>query len=211
MERKQFTCNSFVFYGSFYEAISVLPLENQARIYDAIFKFAFEDIEVDLEGADLAVFLLVKPQLIANRAKYENGCKGGRPRKNENQIETEIKPNENQTITETKPNDNDNVNVNVNDISLLNILKEKINNAGLYTGVHDGLINEVLEVLNKNVLYGRSMRFNGKMYGKQDYLKIANRLQPEHICRCVNALLSRGSSIGNREYYIMSLLCSEVV
>lgn len=82
-ERKQLTCNSFVFYGSFYEAISVLPAENQAHIYDAIFKFAFENIEVDLDGVELAVFVLIKPQLIANRARYENGCKGGRPRKNE--------------------------------------------------------------------------------------------------------------------------------
>ena len=67
MERKTLTCNSFVFYGSFYESISVLPLENQARIYDAIFKFSFENIEVELDGVDLAIFLLIKPQLIANR------------------------------------------------------------------------------------------------------------------------------------------------
>ena len=120
MERKTLTCNSFVFYGSFYEAISVLPLENQAKIYDAIFKFAFENIEVDLQGVELAVFLLVKPQLLANRAKYENGCKGGRPRKEE----TENKPNKNLTETETEPNDNDNVNENY--ISLLKIIKEKI-------------------------------------------------------------------------------------
>ncbi len=133
MERKQFTCNSFVFYGSFYEAISVLPLENQARIYDAIFKFAFENIETELDGIELAVFLLIKPQLLANRAKYENGCKGGRPRKqdetesqaNDNQNiseaesngkrnKTEIKPKHNLTETKAKPNENDNVNVNEN-------------------------------------------------------------------------------------------------
>lgn len=131
-ERKQLTCNSFVFYGSFYEAISVLPLENQARIYDAIFKFAFENIETELDGIELAVFLLIKPQLLANRAKYENGCKGGRPRKqdetesqaednrnvsetepNDNRNKTEIKPKQNLTETKAKPNENDNVNENV--------------------------------------------------------------------------------------------------
>lgn len=134
-DRKQLTCNSFVFYGSFYEAISVLPTENQAHIYDAIFKFAFENIEVELEGVELAVFLLIKPQLIANRARYENGCKGGRPRKenqNEteseagnkqigteydrdfNQIKTETEPKNNLTETKSKPNENDNENVNDN-------------------------------------------------------------------------------------------------
>lgn len=129
-ERKQLTCNSFVFYGSFYEAISVLPLENQAHIYDAIFKFAFENTEVDLEGVELAVFLLIKPQLIANRARYENGCRGGRPRKdetetqpnekqiesgsvdNKNQNKTKQKPKNNLIETKAKPNENDNENVN---------------------------------------------------------------------------------------------------
>lgn len=150
MERKQFTCNSFVFYGSFYEAIRLLPLENQAKIYDAIFKFSFENIEVELEGIELAVFLLIKPQLIANRTKYENGKKGGRPPRNTeekpaengdysknskntdnqnktetksigNDKETENKPRDNLSITETKPNVNDNVNVNDNANANVNV------------------------------------------------------------------------------------------
>ena len=53
------------------------------------------------------MFKLLKPQLDANTRRYENGCKGGRPKK------TEEKPKENQN--ETKPKRNDNVNVNVND------------------------------------------------------------------------------------------------
>ncbi len=48
MSRKQLTCNSCVFYGSFYEAVSLLPLESQGKVYDAIFKFAFENIEAEL-------------------------------------------------------------------------------------------------------------------------------------------------------------------
>lgn len=144
MSRKQLTCNSCVFYGSFYEAVSLLPLESQGKVYDAIFKFAFENIEAELEGVELAVFLLIKPQLIANRTKYENGCKGGRPKKEveeqktdengdyskdskakDNQNGTESQPNgkqeeaENKPInnlgkTESKPNENDNDNENVN-------------------------------------------------------------------------------------------------
>lgn len=132
-KRKSLTCNSIVFYGSFYEAISALPMENQGRIYNAIMKFAFEGTEEDLDGIELAVFLLVKPQLIANRAKYENGCKGGRPRKQEgtesepktnqtesktaknyNQIKTEEKPNHNLNETKPKPNENKNENENKN-------------------------------------------------------------------------------------------------
>lgn len=100
MSRKQLTCNSCVFYGSFYEAVSLLPLESQGKVYDAIFKFAFENIEIEMEGVELAVFLLIKPQLIANRTKYENGCKGGRPKKDE----SNQKPSENRIVFE-----NDNV------------------------------------------------------------------------------------------------------
>lgn len=199
MERKTLTCNSFVFYGSFYEAISVLPLENQAKIYDAIFKFAFENIEVDLQGVELAVFLLVKPQLLANRAKYENGCKGGRPRKEE----TETKPNENQTETEAKPNENENDNY----ISLLNILKEKMNKAGAYNGVHDSLVNEVLETLSEACFSVRPRRYNGVMYRSSDFAEIANNLTIEQICRVVTRLLQNASTIENRRQYILSVLC----
>lgn len=119
-ERKQLTCNSFVFYGSFYEAISVLPAENQSHIYDAIFKFAFENIQVELDGVELAVFLLIRPQLEANRTKYENGCKGGAPRGNQNarkkttEVEFESLEENNQKNNRKQPNENDNENVNDN-------------------------------------------------------------------------------------------------
>jgi len=226
---KQFKCNSIVFYASFYEAISVLPLDSQARIYDAIFKFAFEDIEAELDGVELAVFLLVKPQLVANRVKYENGCKGGRPRKNsetevkpnENQTETETKPNQNQkqtkakpnnkqSVTELKPNENDNENDNFhlqeNYIGLLKILKEKISSAGAYTGVHDRLVDEVLETLARACYGDRSRRYNGKLYKPSDFNKIADELDVNKICFVVNRLLQHADEIDSRPQYILTLL-----
>ena len=116
---------SFVFYRSFYEAIKELPAENQANVYNALFEYSFNNVEVELSGVEKAVFLLMKPQVDANQKKYENGCKGGRPKKqnqdeteikpNQNQNETEIKPKQNQSKTEVEPNDNDNDNVNDND------------------------------------------------------------------------------------------------
>ena len=162
MERKQFTCNSFVFYGSFYEAIRLLPLENQAKIYDAIFKFAFENVEVELEGIELAVFLLIKPQLIANRVKYENGKQGGRPRKgvseekptengdyfdsdknNKNLSETETKPKQNQNETETKPNNNQNIgNMQLNENLSKTETKPNVNVNGNVNDNVNGNVNE---------------------------------------------------------------------
>lgn len=193
MERKRLTCNSFVFYCSFYEAISVLPLENQARIYDAIFKFAFEDIEVELDGVELAVFLLIKPQLIANRTKYENGCKGGRPKKEE----TEIKPKHNRTETEAKPNEND---------CLLKILKNRLNSAGAYVGVFDDLIDEILEALVAGTELEDEITLNGTKYGAESFRRIADHLTVDQVAKVANRLLQRKGEIQNREKYIQCML-----
>lgn len=104
----------------------------------AICEYALNGNETKLEGIPEAIFILVKPQLEANRKRYESGKKGGRrrvfseskPEPKPNQIETKSKANANQmeskpepkpkqNITETEPNANvnvnDNANVNVND------------------------------------------------------------------------------------------------
>ena len=105
--------DSLVFYRSFYEAIKDLPQEERIKAYDYIFNYAFEDIEPDSISAASAIFKMAKPQIDANNKRYENGCKGGRPKK-EKQTKTKTKPNDNQTETKPKPNDNDNVNDNEN-------------------------------------------------------------------------------------------------
>ena len=104
---------SFVFYGSFYE--SLLSLDNQTRLacYDAITQYALTGIEPKLGGVAKALFALIKPQIDANNRRYANGCKGGKPKTNQNITET--KPKANQEITTSKPNENVNVNVNEND------------------------------------------------------------------------------------------------
>ena len=116
METKR---DSFIFYRSFMEALSELNDEQYAKVFRAITKFALDGKELKLTGIEKVIFQLIKPQLIANQKRYDNGCKGGRKstktEPNDNQNETETQPNKNQTITKTKPNENDNVNVNVND------------------------------------------------------------------------------------------------
>ena len=114
--------DSFVFYKSFYEAIKDLPNKNKLKIYQAIIEFALTGIDPNyLKGVENSIFLLIKPQILANNKKYENGKKGGRPPKNEKSIDkyeefsNDIKPNDNQTITKPKPNVNVNVNDNVNE------------------------------------------------------------------------------------------------
>lgn len=99
--------DSFIFYRSFYEAISELPKENQADTYDAIMQYALNQIEIELTGISKAIFSLVKPQLDANYKKYENG----KQKKSKKEANEKQEPSK----TETNVNDNENVNVNVND------------------------------------------------------------------------------------------------
>ena len=103
--------DSFIFYRSFYEAISELPKENQADTYDAIMQYALNQEEVELTGVSKAIFSLVKPQLDANYKKYENGKqKKSKAEAKQKQTKSKVGTNVNENV-----NDNENVNVNDND------------------------------------------------------------------------------------------------
>lgn len=108
--------NSCIFYKSFYDSIKELDPKDQVQIYNAIFKYQFDNELVDLKGVCKSIFTLIIPQLEANNKRYENGTKGGRPKTkikpNENQKETRIKPNENVNVNDNE-NNNDNINNNV--------------------------------------------------------------------------------------------------
>ena len=111
--------DSFVFYRSFFEAAEELDDNDKLKFFEAICDYALNGDEIALSGAVKGMFKLLKPQLDANAARYENGKKGGRPKA---QTETKKKPNHNLDKTKPKPNHNlgetkpePNVNVNVND------------------------------------------------------------------------------------------------
>lgn len=136
---------SAIFYRSFYEAIKLQPKEIQADLYNALLEYTFtgelpESDNLMVQG----FFILMKPQIDANNKKYEDGRKGGRPKKektsgfeeNENSKTSGFENNktiktsgfENCENSKTsgyeksemvsdfeKPNVNDNDNVNVNE------------------------------------------------------------------------------------------------
>lgn len=122
---------SFVFYRSFFESISCLTKEQKADCLDAIAKYALDGEVIEMDGIIKALFLSMKPQIDANTRRYANGCRGGKPKSNQDETKTE--PNHNQTITKPEPKSNQNetktepksnqkvtkpepnVNVNVND------------------------------------------------------------------------------------------------
>ena len=95
--------DSFIFYRSYYEAMSGLKDKDKLQLFNAISELSLNENEVKLSGICKNIFTAIKPQIIANSERYENGKKGGRPQKKTMGIENE------------KPNNNENENVNEND------------------------------------------------------------------------------------------------
>lgn len=100
--------DSFIFYRSFYDALSVLSDEQCGMLFKAVCKYALDRKKPEFAGVEHAIFSLIAPQLDANFRKFKNGKKGGRPKVYNK------KPNGNQKESKRKGNDNVNVNVNVN-------------------------------------------------------------------------------------------------
>lgn len=103
--------DSCIFYRSFYEALKELPPETRAVLYDAIFEYSLNGIEIDLQGIEVTVFRLIKPQLDANNKRFMNGKQ---PKNKQNGSKTEAKDKQNRSEIEANNNNNNNLNENVN-------------------------------------------------------------------------------------------------
>jgi len=108
--------DSAIFYRSFYEAIDNLPSKSQKeQVYSAIFDFIFKNIEPQLKGNSLSVWILIKPQLIANQIRYENGRR------------SKTQASRKQNVSESQANKNVfNVNVNENKNENENVLMKQL-------------------------------------------------------------------------------------
>lgn len=102
---------SVVFYKSFYEAIKELPTEQQAHLYNAVFQYQFDGEEPELEnGIEQAMWKIIKPLIMANNERFENGKKGGRPKKEKPEvIETKTIGFENENHRLSKSDENENL------------------------------------------------------------------------------------------------------
>ena len=100
--------DSFIFYRSFFEATKWLKIDEKALLFEAICNYALDGKIVNLDGTAKGMFELVKPQLDANRKRFENGCV-----KKQKGSKKEAKRK--QTKSKTEANVNVNVNPNVNE------------------------------------------------------------------------------------------------
>ena len=103
--------DSFIFYRSFYDASKCLKTEEKAQLFDAICSYALDEKVEQLDGTAYGMFQLVKPQLDANRKRFNNGCikkqKGSKSEAKAKQTKSKIEANVN-------VNENPNVNENLN-------------------------------------------------------------------------------------------------
>jgi len=107
--------NWFIFYYSFWEAISELPDENQLELYKAISNYSFNFEEPNFSWINKTVWILIKPQLEANNRRYENSKKWGAPKGNKNAGKdwwnTSKQPKDNQDATKWQPKEKEKGNV----------------------------------------------------------------------------------------------------
>ena len=156
---------SFVFYKSFFDGISALPAEAQAKSYETICKYALFGEEPSPGGLEYVIFVMAKAQIDANNKKREAGKKGGEA--NGKQTEAEPKQNEakakqNEANVNVNANVNENVNVNANE------------NDNTIVRPEDGRPSEsvLTEEFNREIwdLYPRSRR-NGKKKALASYIR----------------------------------------
>ena len=92
--------NSFVFYDSFYKAISKLKPEEQSLCLKALCEYSLQGKLPNTDNPIVAMFFeLIKPQIDTNNQRYENGCKGAEFGKLGGRPKT---PNKPQTNPKTK-------------------------------------------------------------------------------------------------------------
>lgn len=104
--------DSFIFYRSFYDASKCLKTEGKAQLFDAICSYALDEKVEQLDGTAYGMFQLVKPQLDANRKRFNNGCikkqKGSKKEAKSKQTKSKVEANVNVNVN---PNVNENLNL----------------------------------------------------------------------------------------------------
>ena len=73
--------DGYVFYRSFYEAVRNLPPKEFKECITAVTEYALNGQEMKVSPVAGMFLAMAKPQIDANNKRYENGRKGGRPKK----------------------------------------------------------------------------------------------------------------------------------
>ena len=192
--------DSFIFYRSFFMATKCLKNEEKAQLFDAICSYALDGEINDLDGTAFGMFQLIKPQLDANRKRFENGCV-----KKQKISKTEAKPK--QKISKTEANVNVNVNDNVNDNVTDNVTEN--NNLNNKPNKIVTVEKSDLDIFCEDVVNGFQSILEDKMqrkittnnWQKDIKLLISKDLQPrgeeqakQDVIKCIQAIADNWKS-----------------
>jgi hypothetical protein len=153
--------DSMVIYRSFFESLKGIDKETQADVWNAIFEMGFNENEVELNGIAKTLWLLIKPQIVANRKRYKNGKQ---PKAKQIESKTEAKPKQIESEIEANKNKNVNKNENVNELLNNSLDVEHIDFDSLLI-----LINETFKRTFRTINQKNRQAFNARM--KQGYKK----------------------------------------
>lgn len=70
-----------IFYESFYEAAQYLQKRDRDEFISAVLEYGCTGNTPNINGVPMAMFMMAKPLIDANKARKSNGSKGGRPKK----------------------------------------------------------------------------------------------------------------------------------
>lgn len=93
--------NGFTFYNNYYELIKYLDDKDRLEMYDAIFKYMFDNEEPSFEGMKKGLWINIKMPLDTSKNKGKSGSVS-----NKNQKEIKTKSKRNQKEIKTKTNNN---------------------------------------------------------------------------------------------------------
>ena len=160
-----------VIYRSFYDAIKELPEKNQLEILKQIFEFGLDGIESELTGISKTIWILIKPNLEANRTKWESGCKA---KNKQNRSKTEAK--QKQEISETEANVDVDVYVDENEDENVDVkVKIDLSDLSEYESKYDKNLLEEFKA------YWTETNSKGKMrYQAEKFFDISKRLATWH-------------------------------
>lgn len=156
--------DSYVFYRSYYEAITELPDNEQLKLFKAITEFGLNNEEIKLDGISKVLFTLIKPNIKSSNARYqasiENGKRGGNPNFKKGQRnpyyaqKDNLKDNLADNPTNNLNEDEDyNVNYNVN-------INESESSAEITDEITHSFSHTTTPALSDIIAYGNSLGAN---------------------------------------------------
>ena len=153
--------DSSIFYRSFYEAIKSLPESNQLEVYNAIFEYSFNFNEIELTGLSKTIFTLIKPQLEANKKRFENGTKPKvKPEKSKTEAKQKQKISKAEANNNVNNNDNDNEKVNKNKVNEIENNNFDFKSALISYGFNTELVSDWMQVRKSKKATNTETSFN---------------------------------------------------